>query len=128
MQRRTRFRILLAALILVFLIPAVIFYFTISTTHTTTVYEGAGNLPLAGKSDYPSSFLIRSDKVYFVENNQEKAVSNIDVKKILIEHHFQQPGTKVNIILTKDAEYNTVVDMLNMMAIMKVSKYELLRS
>lgn len=125
MQTNKRLRNLLLFVLGFLIVSVIFFYLTIIYSKPTTAFENTTDGDKAKQQDFNNCILLRKDKATLVLARVETNISYVNIGNELPDK--LKGLNNLNIIYAKDADYNSVVKVLNAVAAAGMQNYKLLK-
>jgi biopolymer transport protein ExbD len=119
--------IILIGFVIVSVGSFLLFFSEIKQTQTTTFYQNSKSIEQANATDYTNCILMEKDKMIYIINQQKTEFSYQNMDKELNSRIDLLKKEEVKILIAKDVHYTEVVNLLDFMSRMKISRYKLLK-
>lgn len=118
-------------LIIIFtFISASVLYFMINSLLITPPHftENSTDIDLATSGDYVNCIILEKDNAIQMIDRKKVVIQYNNLEQILSTQIHKLKGEEVKIICTKETEYTNVIQVLDCMVKMKISRYKLLKA
>jgi biopolymer transport protein ExbD len=128
MEMNKVMKIVLLSILLLFISYVAFFYLTTAMSKPTNFFENSSNIEKAKADDYDNCIILAKDNAEVVSGRRKYIVGYDSLTKDLKAYMKELKQREIKIIMTKDVQYQKLVDVLDIMTIEKVPQYKLLGS